>query len=80
MIHFKSISCKNFLSLYNTPIKIDLDRHPTNLIIVKNVLKSTLLDALCFVLFNKPFRIIKKEQMNTINDSDCVVDRIFSSA
>ena len=41
--------------------------------------KSTLLDALCFVLFNKPFRIIKKEQMvNTINDSDCVVEINFS--
>ena len=41
--------------------------------------KSTLLDALCFVLFNKPFRIIKKEQMvNTINDSDCVVEIEFS--
>ncbi len=40
--------------------------------------KSTLLDALCFVLFNKPFRIIKKEQMvNTINQSDCIVEVEF---
>ena len=40
--------------------------------------KSTLLDALCFVLFNKPFRIIKKEQMiNTINQSDCLVEVEF---
>ena len=80
MIHFKSISWQNFLSTGNTPIKIDLDRHPTNLIIGKNGSgKSTLLDALCFVLFNKPFRIIKKEQMvNTINDSDCVVEIEFS--
>ena len=80
MIHFKSISWQNFLSTGNTPIKIDLDKHPTNLIIGKNGSgKSTLLDALCFVLFNKPFRIIKKEQMvNTINNSDCVVEIEFS--
>ena len=40
--------------------------------------KSTLLDALCFVLFNRPFRIIKKEQMvNTINQSDCLVEVEF---
>ena len=40
--------------------------------------KSTLLDALCFVLFNRPFRIIKKEQMvNTINQSDCIVEVEF---
>ena len=80
MIHFKSISWQNFLSTGNTPIEIRLDNHPTNLIIGKNGSgKSTLLDALCFVLFNKPFRIIKKEQMvNTINDSDCVVEIEFS--
>jgi len=80
VIHFKSISWQNFLSTGNTPIKINLDRHPTNLIIGKNGSgKSTLLDALCFVLFNKPFRIIKKEQMvNTINNTDCVVEIEFS--
>ena len=80
MIHFKSISWKNFLSTGNTPIEIRLDKHPTNLIIGKNGSgKSTLLDALCFVLFNKPFRIIKKEQMvNTINNGDCSVTIEFS--
>ena len=80
MIHFKSISWKNFLSTGNTPIEIRLDKHPTNLIIGKNGSgKSTLLDALCFVLFNKPFRIIKKEQMvNTINNGDCNVTIEFS--
>ena len=41
--------------------------------------KSTLLDALCFVLFNKPFRIIKKDQIvNSINNADCVVEIEFS--
>ena len=80
MIHFKSISWKNFLSTGNTPIEIRLDKHPTNLIIGKNGSgKSTLLDALCFVLFNKPFRMIKKEQMvNTINNGDCNVTIEFS--
>ena len=80
MIHFKSISWKNFLSTGNTPIEIRLDKHPTNLIIGKNGSgKSTLLDALCFVLFNKPFRIIKKEQMvNTINNGGCNVTIEFS--
>ena len=80
MIHFKSISWKNFLSTGNTPIEIKLDNHPTNLIIGKNGSgKSTLLDALCFVLFNKPFRMIKKEQMvNTINNGDCNVTIEFS--
>ena len=80
MIHFKSISWKNFLSTGNTPIEIRLDNHPTNLIIGKNGSgKSTLLDALCFELFNKPFRIIKKEQMvNTINNGDCNVTIEFS--
>ena len=80
MIHFKSISWQNFLSTGNTPITIELDNHPTNLIIGKNGSgKSTLLDALCFVLFNRPFRIIKKEQMvNTINGGDCKVEIEFS--
>ena len=80
MIHFKSISWKNFLSTGNTPIEIKLDNHPTNLIIGKNGSgKSTLLDTLCFVLFNKPFRIIKKEQMvNTINNGGCNVTIEFS--
>ena len=80
MIHFKSISWKNFLSTGNTPIEIKLDNHPTNLIIGKNGSgKSTLLDALCFVLFNKPFRMIKKEQMvNTINNGGCNVTIEFS--
>ena len=64
MIIFKKIRYKNFLSTGNTPIEIDLDKSPTTLIIGKNGSgKSTLLDALCWALFNKPFRIIKKEQM-----------------
>src|SRR6056300_1218449 len=79
MIVFKKIKYRNFLSTGNTPIEVDLRRSPTTLIIGQNGSgKSTLLDALCWALFNKPFRIIKKEQMiNTINQSDCEVEIDF---
>ena len=63
MITFKKIKYKNFLSTGNTPIEIDLHKSNTTLIVGMNGSgKSTLLDALCFGLFNRPFRIIKKEQ------------------
>ena len=79
MIVFKKIKYKNFLSTGNIPVEIDLRRSPTTLIIGRNGSgKSTLLDALCWALFNKPFRIIKKEQMiNTINQTDCEVEIEF---
>ena len=79
MINFKRISYKNFLSTGNQPIEIVLDMSQTTLVVGTNGSgKSTLLDALCFVLFNRPFRIIKKEQMvNTINQSDCMVEVEF---
>jgi len=79
MILFKRISYKNFLSTGNQPIEIDLSISQTTLIVGTNGTgKSTLLDALCFVLFNRPFRIIKKEQMvNTINNGDCMVEVEF---
>ena len=79
MITFKTISWKNFLSTGNTAIKVNLDEAPTTLVIGKNGSgKSTVLDALCFVLFNRPFRIIKKDQIvNSINDGDCEVEVTF---
>lgn len=79
MITFKKIKYKNFLSTGNTPIEIDLHRSNTTLIVGSNGSgKSTLLDALCFGLFNRPFRIIKKEQMvNTINQGDCEIEIDF---
>ena len=79
MILFKRISYKNFLSTGNQPIEVALDMSQTTLVVGTNGSgKSTLLDALCFVLFNRPFRIIKKEQMvNTINQSDCLVEVEF---
>ena len=79
MITFKKIRWKNFLSTGNQFIDIDLNKSQTTLIIGANGSgKSTLLDALCFSLFNRPFRNIKKEQMvNTINQNDTIVELYF---
>ena len=79
MILFKRLTYKNFLSSGNVPIVVNLDMSQTTLIVGTNGSgKSTLLDALCFALFNRPFRIIKKEQMvNTINNADCIVEVDF---
>ena len=79
MISFKRIRYKNFLSTGNIPIEVELNKTATTLIVGSNGSgKSTLLDALCYALFNKPFRIIKKDQMvNTINNSDTLVEVEF---
>lgn len=79
MIVFKSVSWKNFLSTGNSANKILLDKSPTTLIIGKNGEgKSTILDALCFALFGKPFRNINKGQLvNSINGKNCVVEIEF---
>ena len=75
MIYFKKIRWKNFLSTGNQFIEVDLQKAPSTLIVGANGSgKSTLLDALCFGLFNRPFRDIKKEQLvNTINQNDCEI-------
>ena len=80
MIQFHSIQWKNFLSTGNTPIKVDLDRHPNTLIVGENGTgKSTVLDALTFGLFGKPFRKINKPQLvNSINESGCFVEISFT--
>ena len=69
MIYFKKLRWRNFLSTGNQFIEVDLDGPQSTLIIGMNGSgKSTILDALCFVLFNRAFRDIKKEQLvNTIN-------------
>jgi len=80
MITFKKIRYKNFLSSGNQFTEIDFQQHHTNLIIGTNGAgKSTMLDALTFVLFNKPFRKINKPQpANATNERDCLVEIEFS--
>jgi DNA repair exonuclease SbcCD ATPase subunit len=80
MILFKKIRWKNFLSTGNQLTEIDFEKNNTNLIIGTNGAgKSTILDALTFVLFNKPFRKINKPQLvNTTNERECVVELEFT--
>ena len=79
MIIFKKIRWKNFLSTGNTFIDIELNKSQMTLMIGANGSgKSTMLDALTFALFNRPFRLIKKEQIiNTINNGDTLVEVEF---
>ena len=80
MIEFKYVRWKNFLSTGNQFTEIQLDRNNTTLIIGENGAgKSTILDALCFGLFGKPFRNINKAQLlNSINNSAALVEVEFS--
>jgi DNA repair exonuclease SbcCD ATPase subunit len=80
MIVFKKIKWKNFLSTGNQFTEVNFQEHNTNLIIGTNGAgKSTVLDALTFVLFNKPFRKINKPQLvNSVNERDCLVEIEFS--
>ena len=79
MIHFETVRWKNFLSTGNNFTEIQLDRNSTTLIIGENGAgKSTILDALCFGLFGKPFRNINKPQLlNSVNASGTVVEIEF---
>ena len=79
MILFKKIRWKNFLSTGSQFVEIELNKSQMTLMIGANGSgKSTMLDALCFALFNRPFRQIKKEQIvNTINNADTVVELEF---
>jgi len=80
MIRFKSIKWKNFLSTGNNWTQINFENSATTLIIGTNGAgKSTVLDALTFVLFNKPFRKINKPQLvNSTNEKDCRVEIDFN--
>ena len=80
MILFKKISWKNFLSTGNQETEFCLNDHSNNLIIGTNGAgKSTILDALTFSLFGKPFRKINKSQLvNSVNEKDCVTSIEFS--
>ena len=79
MITFQKIRWKNFLSTGNQFTEINFQESNTNLIIGTNGAgKSTMLDALTFVLFNKPFRKINKPQLaNAQNERDCLVEIEF---
>ena len=81
MIVFESIEWKNFLSTGNSANKVLLNKSTSTLIIGKNGEgKSTILDALCFALFGKPFRNINKGQLvNSINGKNSLVTIEFST-
>lgn len=75
-MYLKSISIKNFLSYGERPIIYQFDRHQMMLVTAKNGSgKSSLLDALTFVLYGKAFREIKKDLLiNTTNKKNMLVE------
>ena len=81
MIHFSKIRWKNFLSTGDTFTEVQLDKSPSTLIIGENGSgKSTMLDALTFGLFSKPFRKINKPQLvNSVNEKGLLVEVEFKS-
>ena len=80
MILFEKVRWKNFLSTGNQETEIVFTEKATNIVIGTNGAgKSTVLDALCFSLFGKPFRKINKPQLvNSVNEKDCRVEVEFS--
>ena len=80
MIKFRRLTFQNILSVGNTPVSIDLDKEKTTLIHGTNGTgKSTVLDALCYSLFGKPFRKVNLPQLlNTQNKKGLVCEIEFS--
>ena len=80
MINFSKVRYKNFLSTGQQFIEVDLQKSNTTLVVGENGAgKSTMLDALCFGLFQRAFRNIKKDQLiNSLNERDCVVEVYFT--
>ena len=80
MILFETIRWKNFLSTGNHFSEIKFNQHASTLITGSNGSgKSTVLDALTFGLFGKPFRKINKSQLiNSMNEKDTKVEVEFS--
>ena len=81
MILFRKIRWRNFLSTGNYFTELQFDKSHNTLIVGSNGAgKSTMLDALCFALFGKPFRAVNKPQLlNSINGKDCIVEVEFST-
>jgi DNA repair exonuclease SbcCD ATPase subunit len=81
MITFRKLRFKNFLSTGNHFSEIQFDKSQNTLVVGTNGAgKSTMLDALCFALFNKAFRNVTKPQLvNSINNKDCIVEIEFDS-
>ena len=75
MIVFENLKYKNFISTGNNGVEIDFIKSPNTLIIGDNGAgKSTVLDALTFVLFGKPFRTVNRQQLlNSINGRECLI-------
>ena len=80
MIVFKKVRWKNFLSTGNAFTEMDLTASPTTLIVGENGSgKSTMLDALTYVLYSKPFRKINKPQLiNSVYNADLLVEVEFT--
>ena len=81
MILFRKVRWKNLLSTGNYFNEVDLSKNINTLIVgVNGSGKSTMLDALCFGLFGKPFRDIPKANLtNSINSKGCVVEVEFDT-
>ena len=81
MILFRNVRWKNLLSTGNYFTEVNLSNTANTLVVGENGSgKSTMLDALCFGLFGKPFRDINKPQLlNSINNKDCVVEVEFDT-
>jgi len=79
MIHFTKVRWKNFLSTGNAFTEIQLDKNDSTLIVGENGAgKSTMLDAICYGLYGKPFRKVKKDQLiNSVNGRDVVIEIEF---
>lgn len=81
MLVLKTLKWKNLLSFGNTFTEIQLDRSPSTLVVGQSGSgKSTIIEALTFVMFGKPFRRIQKRTLcNSINQKDCIVELNFTS-